>query len=90
MIGGKEELEGEVPKWENMNYAVFGLGDTQYQHFNKIGIDTDKGLEALGGNRLHPICLGDANSSLEDDYEEWKREVWPVLIEYREANPITL
>ena len=56
-----------------MNYAVFGLGDTQYEHFNKIGIDTDKGLEKNGANRLSKICLGDANSSLEDDYEEWKK-----------------
>ena len=72
LLGGKVDLEGETPKWENMNYVVFGLGDTQYEHFNKIGIDTDKALEKLGANRLSKICLGDANSSLEDDYTEWK------------------
>lgn len=44
MLNGKQELDGEVPQWANINYSVFGLGDTQYEHFNKIGIDTDKNL----------------------------------------------
>lgn len=30
MLAGKADLEGEQPNWKNMNYAVFGLGDTQY------------------------------------------------------------
>lgn len=47
-----------------MNYAVFGLGDTQYEHFNKIGRDTDTLLEKLGAKRIAKIGLGDANSSL--------------------------
>lgn len=51
-----------------MNYAVFGLGDTQYEHFNKIGRDTDSFLDKLGAYRIAQIGLGDANSSLEDDY----------------------
>jgi hypothetical protein len=30
ILAGKAELKGETPKWENLNYAVFGLGDAQY------------------------------------------------------------
>lgn len=83
MLAGKEDLEGETPEWKNMNFVVFGLGDTQYEHFNKIGIDTDSFLAKLGANRIHKIGLGDANSSLEDDYEEWKSQVWPLLTQFR-------
>lgn len=72
-----------------MNYAVFGLGDTQYEHFNKVGIDTDVYLEKLGANRISKIGLGDANSTMEDDYNEWKSNIWPVLIQFRENNPYT-
>ena len=64
MLAGKADLEGEQPNWKNMNYAVFGLGETQYQHFNKIGIDTDKYLQKQGAHRLAPIGLGDANSTM--------------------------
>ena len=34
MLAGKEDLEGETPEWKNMYFVVFGLGDTQYEHFN--------------------------------------------------------
>ncbi|EAA06484.5 AGAP000500-PC [Anopheles gambiae str. PEST] len=36
-----------------LNYAVFGLGNKTYEHYNKVGIYVDKRLEELGANRLH-------------------------------------
>jgi sulfite reductase alpha subunit-like flavoprotein len=30
ILTGKAELMGQTPNWPNLNYAVFGLGDTQY------------------------------------------------------------
>lgn len=45
-------------------------------------------LEKLGARRIRPIGLGDDNASLEDDFVEWKKNMWSPLIEYRTNNPM--
>lgn len=66
---GNEELKG-------LNYAVFGLGNKTYEHFNAMGIFVDEKLEQLGGKRIHKLGLGDDDSNLEDDFITWKEEFW--------------
>lgn len=61
-------------------FAVFGLGNTQYQHYNKVAKDVHHLLsEKHKANCIFRLGLGDNNASLEDDYMEWKAELWPVL-----------
>ena len=67
---------------------MFGLGNTQYEHYNKTGIDVDKLLEKKGAARIYKLGLGDDNCSLEDDYAEWKKSLWPVLKDFRRSNPL--
>ena len=39
----------EVPDdLTDVNYAVFGLGDKAYEHFNAVGISVDNRLRELG------------------------------------------
>ena len=38
-----------------LNYAVFGLGNKTYEHYNAMGIYVDKRLEELGGKRIHEL-----------------------------------
>ena len=65
----KEDLdEVKVINWNKFSFTVFGLGNTQYEFYNKIGIDCDALLEKLGGTRIYQLGLGDNNASLEDDY----------------------
>ena len=45
-------------------FAVFGLGNTQYQHFNAMGKLTDELLAALGGERCADLGLGDDDVDL--------------------------
>ncbi len=37
---------------------------------------------------MYKLGLGDNNASLEDDYIEWKSEVWESLAEYRREHPL--
>lgn len=59
-----------------MKYAVFGLGNKTYEHFNAMAIYVDKRLEELGATRIHPIGLGDDDANLEDDFITWKEAFW--------------
>uniref|UniRef100_A0A1I8NTU6 Flavodoxin-like domain-containing protein n=2 Tax=Stomoxys calcitrans TaxID=35570 RepID=A0A1I8NTU6_STOCA len=42
-----------------LNYAVFGLGNKTYEHYNKVAIYVDKRLEELGAARVFELGLGD-------------------------------
>ena len=42
-----------------INYAVFGLGNKTYEHYNEVGKYFDKRLEELNANRLCDMGLGD-------------------------------
>ena len=68
---------------KNTSFGVFGLGNKQYDHYNKMGIDVDKYLSSLGANRISELGLGDDNGTLEDDFEQWKqRFIATIMVKY--------
>ena len=74
--------DGELSNDElkSMQYMVFGLGSTQYEHFNRTSELTDKHLEKLGAQRLMDLVKGDDNQSLDDDFEGWRENMWKTLL----------
>ncbi len=85
----KEDLdEVHIIDWTTVSFTVFGLGNTQYEFYNKTAKDVDALLETRGAQRVYKLGLGDNNASLEDDYVEWKQDLWDALATYRKEHPI--
>ena len=56
-------------KMADAKFAVFGLGDSTYEFFCKLGADFDSRFEALGGTRL--LDRVDCDVDYDDQAAEW-------------------
>ncbi|XP_045475185.1 NADPH--cytochrome P450 reductase isoform X2 [Harmonia axyridis] len=65
-----------------LNYAVFGLGNKTYEHYNEVAIYVDKRMEELGATRVSELGLGDDDANIEEDFITWKDKFWPAVCEY--------
>ncbi|CAN0328319.1 NADPH--cytochrome P450 reductase [Lampetra fluviatilis] len=70
-----------------VKYAVFGLGNKTYEHFNAMGKYLDKRLEELGAERIFELGSGDDDANLEEDFITWKERFWPAVCEYFGVEP---
>lgn len=65
----------------SVKFTVFGLGNTTYEHYNAIGRAIDRRMEELGATRVYRRGEGDDDSSLEEDFLNWKKDLWEPLCE---------
>jgi len=79
--GQKDEGMKDMTYFNNMKFCVFGLGNTEYEHYNSMGKFFDEYFETLGGKRMKEIGLGDDGDDIEGDYEKWCEELWGALEE---------
>ena len=71
---------------DGLKFTVFGLGNRQYEHYNKMGKDLNARLEALGGTRVYPHGEGDDDGNLEEDFADWKQDLWATLAKELDAH----
>ncbi|XP_005988651.1 NADPH--cytochrome P450 reductase isoform X1 [Latimeria chalumnae] len=65
-----------------VKYAVFGLGNKTYEHFNAMGKYVDKRLNELGAQRMFDLGVGDDDGNLEEDFISWREQFWPAVCEH--------
>jgi len=66
-----------VPRLENLNYAVLGLGDKNYSDFCGASKKFDERLAALGAKRLAP--RGECDVDYEGPAQSWMEGLWDKL-----------
>ncbi|GLH11292.1 NADPH--cytochrome P450 reductase [Gryllus bimaculatus] len=77
-----EWLQNGDPDLAGLNYAVFGLGNKTYEHYNEVAKYVDRRLEELGATRVYELGLGDDDANIEDDFITWKDKFWPAVCEH--------
>ncbi|CNE98566.1 NADPH-dependent assimilatory sulfite reductase flavoprotein subunit [Yersinia kristensenii] len=67
----------KAPKLPETAFAVFGLGDTSYEHFCQAGKDFDNKLAELGAQRL--VERVDADVEYQESAQQWRQQVVAAL-----------
>ena len=67
----------KAPKLPETAFAVFGLGDTSYEHFCQAGKDFDSKLAELGAERL--LDRVDADVEYQESAQQWRQQVVAAL-----------
>merc|ERR1719331_1669455 len=62
-----------------LRFAVFGLGNTQYEHFGFMGKWAHERLAALGGTPICDVAIGDDDDDIRSDFEKWVATLWAAL-----------
>ena len=72
----------EEQELSGLNFAVFGLGNKTYEHYNSMGRYFDKRLEELGAHRVCEKGEGDDDANIEEDFLNWREGFWPAVCQF--------
>ncbi|WP_438823752.1 cytochrome P450 [Bacillus sp. JJ1764] len=72
--------DAEPASLENVKYAVFGCGDTNWAStYQSVPTLIDEKLSELGAYRVSPKGQGDASGDFDLHFEEWHSQLWPNI-----------
>ncbi|VDH92943.1 methionine synthase reductase [Mytilus galloprovincialis] len=74
---------------ENLNYALLGLGDSNYTNFCNNGKTIDRRLEQLGAKRFYESGWADDAVGLEIAAEPWMESLFPAIQKFLSVNITT-
>lgn len=61
----------------NLNYIIFGLGNSTYEYYNHMSRTLDTLLTKLGANKISKRGEGDdGTGTMEEDFLTWKDKMW--------------
>eukprot|EP00960_Hanusia_phi_P028250 747285-Hanusia_phi.AAC.3 len=73
-------IKQEQSKFVGVKYAVLGLGNSQYEHYNTIAKEVDKTMEERGAERLCQLHLCDAaGGGMDEEFSTWANAIRSVL-----------
>lgn len=64
---------------QSVSFAVFGLGNKQYEHFCAVGKRMHKCMAALGATPVGPRGEGDDDDDIEADFDDWRAKLYEDL-----------
>ncbi|CDW72589.1 nadph-dependent diflavin oxidoreductase 1 [Stylonychia lemnae] len=76
-------LRSDLPKnsLQQLNFSVFGLGDSSYEKFNAMAKKLTQRLIDLGANLFHKVGLGDYQHDFnyEGEFDPWLNNLWQSM-----------
>lgn len=73
-------LEDQELPLQNLDYIIFGLGNSTYAHYNSVARKVNESLQRLGAKRIGTVGEGDdGTKSMEEDFLAWKELMWSAL-----------
>lgn len=64
---------------KDVTYAVFGLGNRQYEHFCSMGKKVYSCMEEMGGRALLPLGIGDDDDDIDRDFDQWSTKFFEAV-----------
>jgi cytochrome P450 / NADPH-cytochrome P450 reductase len=77
-----QRAEAGAETWRNCRYAVWGLGNSQWNAFLAFPRYVNTRLSELGGEPIAEVAYGDVGSpGWERLHADWNNDLWPRLLE---------